>query len=204
MSVTTFAVFMYAEHLLRRHVFRDLQPYICTFPDCPQADKWYGSRSEWFDHEVQLHRRGWYCEACSKTFPQKTLFQEHIEAMHSERVTKGHFEAIISRCERADIACPLCGIKFTLKTLEKHLGLHLQEIALFALPPLETCSSKIKSKEVDYSSDDLSTSEFVPVSTQPVGAHHLEVETAIKAQAILQQIRHTLDQLLGPNRQILR
>ena len=89
--------------------------------------------------------------------------------MHSELVSKGHFEGFTGRCERADIVCPLCGIKFTLQTLEKHLGLHLQEIALLALPPFETCGIRSKSEEVEYSSDDLSNSEFIPVSTQPMG-----------------------------------
>ena len=43
----------------------------------------------------------------------------------------------MKRCEQAtttDIACPLCGVYFTLQTLEEHLGLHLQEVALLALP----------------------------------------------------------------------
>ena len=90
---------------------------------------------------MQLHRREWYCDICSKPFPQKTLFQEHIKAKHSELVTKGYseedIEAVTNRCERAivtNIICPLCGIDLTFQTLENHLGLHLQEVALFALP----------------------------------------------------------------------
>ena len=86
---------------------------------------------------MQLHRREWYCDICSKPFPQKKSFQEHIKAKHSELVTKGHIEAVTNRCERAivtNIICPLCGIELTFQTLEKHLGLHLQEVALFALP----------------------------------------------------------------------
>ena len=86
---------------------------------------------------MQLHRREWYCDICSKPFPQKKSFQEHIKAKHSDLVTKGHIEAVTNRCERAivtNIICPLCGIELTFQTLEKHLGLHLQEVALFALP----------------------------------------------------------------------
>ena len=48
-------------------------------------------------------------------------------------------EVVINRCERAiatGIVCPLCRVTFTLQTLKKHLGLHLQEIALFVLPHL--------------------------------------------------------------------
>ena len=63
-------------------------------------------------------------------------------------------ETVISRCERAivtDISCPLCGIKFTLQTLEKHLGLHLQKVALFALPRSSGGSSESKSMPVGKS-----------------------------------------------------
>ena len=142
----------------RKHVFSDLQPYVCTFPDCPKEDELYGSQREWFDHEVQLHRREWYCDACLEPFPQKSLFQEHIRAKHSELVTEGNFEAVIGRCERAivsGIGCPLCGIDLTFQTLEKHLGLHLQEIALFALPrPLpDEGSIDNKSMNVGFSSE---------------------------------------------------
>ena len=52
-----------------------------------------------------------------------------------------------------DIVCPLCGISSTLQTLEKHLGLHLQEIALFALPHLGEGSSESKSEKADNSSE---------------------------------------------------
>ena len=88
------------------------------------------------------------------SFPQAVLFQEHIYARHSELVIQGNLEAIISRCERTIIThtvCPLCGVKFALQTLEKHLGLHLQEVALFALPHPDKGSSESKSMKVGHS-----------------------------------------------------
>ena len=139
--------------LRRKHVFSDLQPYICTFLNCPKEDELYGSQREWFDHEVQFHRREWYCDVCSESFLQKTSFQDHIRAEHSELVTEGDFgfTAVISRCERAivnGIVCPLCGTELTFQALEKHLGLHLQEIALFALPRPVPDGGSIDSKSV--------------------------------------------------------
>ena len=158
MFVTGLSLLWYAERLRRKHVFEDLQPYVCTFLDCPKADEMFGSQREWFDHQVQLHQREWYCDACSEGFPQETSFQEHIQMKHSELVTKEHFEAVISRSERSNVrnvVCPLCGIDLTFQTLEKHLGLHLQEVALFALPrpgPGDG-SSESQSMEVGYSSE---------------------------------------------------
>ena len=149
--------------LFRKHVFSDLQPYVCTFPDCPKGDELYGSQREWFDHEVQLHRREWYCDVCLESFSQKTPFQEHIQAEHSELVTEGSFEAVISRCERAivsGIVCPLCGIDLTFQTLEKHLGLHLQEIALFALPRPVPDEGSIGSKSMNVGFSDECSSDY--------------------------------------------
>ena len=51
--------------------------------------------------------------------------------------------------------CPLCGIKFTLQTLKKHLGWHLQQIALFTLPRPSKNSSKTKSVTVGISRENL-------------------------------------------------
>ena len=138
---------LYAEHLLRKHVFEDLQPYVCTLPKCWKPNALYSSQQEWFDHEVQLHRREWYCDACLKRFSHKSKFQEHIQESHTELVPEQHFDAVTSRCERAittEIKCPLCEKKFALQTLEKHLGLHLQEVALSVLlHPGEGSKSKL-------------------------------------------------------------
>ena len=105
---------------------------------------------------MQLHQREWYCDACLESFSQKALFQEHISVRHPELGAQGHFEAVIRRCERAiitDLICPLCGVNSTLQTLEKHLGLHLQEVALFALPHFDEDNSSSKSDELDNSSE---------------------------------------------------
>ena len=38
-----------------KHIFKDLQPYICTFQGCSRPDKLYDSRREWFDHISTAH-----------------------------------------------------------------------------------------------------------------------------------------------------
>ena len=37
------------------HIFRDLMPYVCIFPDCGAPDKAYASRDDWFNHLIQKH-----------------------------------------------------------------------------------------------------------------------------------------------------
>lgn len=40
---------------IRKHVMKDLRPYLCTLPDCPVARKTYTSPSAFLDHENQGH-----------------------------------------------------------------------------------------------------------------------------------------------------
>ncbi|KAJ9498470.1 hypothetical protein H2202_006157 [Exophiala xenobiotica] len=77
------------------HVFRDLMPYTCVFPECPSPNQLYGSRREWFSH---------------------------LSSAHMSKVMGNE--------------CPLhCGAtSLSASILEKHVGRHLEELALFAIP----------------------------------------------------------------------
>lgn len=78
----------------RKHVFVDLQPYVCLLESCSYANKLFVSRREWYTHEKQEHFN-W----------DQSLSQ-----------------------------CPLCLEALSSLTAEKHLGRHLEDIALFTLP----------------------------------------------------------------------
>ncbi|RAK96411.1 uncharacterized protein BO80DRAFT_391970 [Aspergillus ibericus CBS 121593] len=81
-----------------RHIFKDLMPYICLFPDCQSPHRLYDSRREW---------------------------DFHIQSEHSTPGDDGH------------LFCPLCHAHLeSTKLFEKHVGRHLEELALFALPQL--------------------------------------------------------------------
>lgn len=44
----------------RTHLLQDLQPYICTYPDCESSEQLFRSRREWAEHEAS-HRKAWRC-----------------------------------------------------------------------------------------------------------------------------------------------
>ena len=78
-----------------RHIFKDIKPYVCTFPDCSIPDRLYDSRREWYSHETTEHGR-------------------------------------------EDFQCHLCkDILRSSKHYERHVGRHLEELALFVLPRIE-------------------------------------------------------------------
>ncbi|KAI5791092.1 hypothetical protein EDC01DRAFT_616360, partial [Geopyxis carbonaria] len=124
-----------------RHVFRDLRPYICTFKDCAKPDQLFETRHDWFEHELAMHRREWFCNKCQESFPSSIKFQKHLGAKHSKVLEKSDYQTFTKSCERAipvDSLCPcvFCESKFPLLRLRSHLARHLQQIALFALPNL--------------------------------------------------------------------
>lgn len=80
-----------------RHIFNDLMPYLCIFPECSTPHKLYESRREWFGHLQEQH------------------------SVQDGPDTK--------------MDCPLCLASIPGgKQLERHIGRHLEELALFALP----------------------------------------------------------------------
>jgi hypothetical protein len=140
--------------LARRHVFRDIRPYMCTFPACAKLEHLFGSQQEWFEHELEVHRRSWYCNQCNQTFFSVETFKKHLQTAHSDSFSEGFLPTVIERCTRPDESpqeCPLCGEMQTFNCLQRHLGSHLQQIALFVLRVSEDSGEEGKSDSVGIS-----------------------------------------------------
>ena len=80
-----------------RHIFRDLMPYVCIFPECSMPNKLYGGRRQWHHHVQQTHA--------------------------SASSVDGTYDCSI--CKHG----PLPAVTF-----QRHVGQHLEELALFLLP----------------------------------------------------------------------
>ncbi|KAG4444165.1 hypothetical protein IFR05_000394 [Cadophora sp. M221] len=145
----------------KKHVFRDLRPYVCTFKECNL--RMFRSRNEWFAHELQAHRREWTCATCSKLFSSKTSFKSHL-LWHSPTLAGSELDALILQSEEPmdrfpASACTFCDeweeqimnpsqnekraflndgkdvAPYGTKTqFRRHLGRHMEQLALFALP----------------------------------------------------------------------
>ncbi|CAG8956660.1 hypothetical protein HYFRA_00012204 [Hymenoscyphus fraxineus] len=147
----------------KKHVFRDLKPYVCTFKECNL--RMFRKRAEWFFHEIQNHRRQWTCEHCEQTpCTTKDEFIKHVSAKHGIDYTGSQLEGLIYQSEEPidkfnGSACHLCDewgenmqgpekdskrlVLHDEKTVEpygtfeqfrSHLGRHMEQLALFALP----------------------------------------------------------------------
>jgi hypothetical protein len=134
---------------------RDLQPYVCTFKDC--SFKLFSSRQEWFEHELANHRKIWRCEKCFKSYSSIDVFSDHLDSCYPANLSSKSKDTLLSRSERSvsgitAVECPLCdggntslqkvnntndNIVVTTEQFKKHLGNHLEKLALFALPRMQ-------------------------------------------------------------------
>ncbi|WAO93324.1 PX domain-containing protein [Fusarium falciforme] len=134
-----------SEHEWRRHIFSDLQPYVCTFQNCSSDS--FSSRHEWFNHELDSHRKQWHCTKCHHiNFTSASQLRSHFDSTHQGSFTDAQWPLILKACKRTLTAfgpssCPLCftwapprSEAYNAKEFCRHLGSHLQQLALTALP----------------------------------------------------------------------
>ncbi|KAI3342035.1 hypothetical protein F4824DRAFT_271959 [Ustulina deusta] len=123
----------------KRHVFRDLRPYICTFPDCLDPERLFLTRHDWIYHEMQIHRRQWICQPCSRQYLSKSEMTEHLRRVHNPSIKDRELTSLLEMSERPiDEAhvdnCPFCHGSMSTKRLLDHMAGHMEELALFSLP----------------------------------------------------------------------
>ncbi|KAF7555003.1 hypothetical protein G7Z17_g2495 [Cylindrodendrum hubeiense] len=132
------------EQQWKRHVYQDLQPYVCTFKDCPVDP--FPTSHEWFEHEMDNHRRQWQCNQCHAKCDSPSALDDHFISHHSGTISAAQRPVLLKVCEKAlttfdKTVCPLCDDWNPLLTdknnsdrFRSHLGNHLQELAREALP----------------------------------------------------------------------
>lgn len=125
----------------------------------------FRSRSEWFAHELQNHRREWVCQQCHNApFSSSSSYKKHLRSMHHVELEGSQLKALILQSEEpidkvSATACRLCDewktniedTKHDSKReflnkgqqsqpygtrgqFRRHLGRHMEQLALFALP----------------------------------------------------------------------
>ena len=159
-----------------KHVFADLRCYVCTFEDCDAP--YFKDINQWFSHEMETHRVHYICVVCqSGPFATEPQYIQHIHSKHP--VISGGSDVsdvlLISRVPLMTIPtshCPCCTewaqkmrcddsglamhdtslLTVSTKRFKRHLGSHLEQLALFAIPALEAEQDEVH--EDEHSSDD--------------------------------------------------
>lgn len=136
-----------------RHVYADLKAYVCLSKDCTL--KMFPTRQVWFEHELNEHLSEWQCCYCStKPFVNIADFEMHMGTDHNGEFKQRQLSALAKTSRRPlsnipAAACLFCDWPARLRTgdessvvgdlvpwrrYRKHVGGHLEQLALFALP----------------------------------------------------------------------
>ncbi|GAB1312452.1 hypothetical protein MFIFM68171_02662 [Madurella fahalii] len=105
-----------AKDTWRSHIIHDLEPYQCTYEDCPEPNRLYGSYQEWIDHESQ-HTRVWHCHRHAREFETQSEYMQHLQQDHPdagpEQSSPELVSAAVGPSLRVHRDCPLCPTALT-------------------------------------------------------------------------------------------
>jgi hypothetical protein len=150
------------ERSWRKHVLSDLRAYVCMFKDCDAG--LFEDKAAWARHDTEEHRRQWDCQHCRDTdrpFSSSQGLHEHLRALHAGDGLPAEVLAQVVEASSRPLVetapdCPLCDFDvdvhreagrlgqaipscsqavIPLAELQKHLALHQEQLALFAIPP---------------------------------------------------------------------
>ncbi|KAF5576616.1 transcription factor Cys6 [Fusarium pseudoanthophilum] len=148
----------------KRHVFGDLRPYTCLFSRCAESNTDFDRRRRWQLHVDQYHWRTWSCPfKCEGMFMSAVELGDHIRHQHLPSASDEHLATVVARGEVSvsnDVIqeCPLCRRAISgLKSYIKHVGRHLEQLALHSLP-------KIGDEELE---DDIESGEQNDGASEP-------------------------------------
>jgi hypothetical protein len=122
----------------RRHVYADLQPYVCIMDDCRSCFASFSSRAEFAAHLTEHeYKRVWRCKKCEKTQEDVQVAREHVFQAHKAREDTSIADAIQEMKVVRNLAeqrCPFCAKVPGAVRFVGHICHHLEEVALAVLP----------------------------------------------------------------------
>lgn len=168
----------------RMHVFADLRPYICTFANCNMELAQFTTRAAWAEHEFSQHRIVglWSCPECADHCESEAAWIEHLENFHQRIFSGPHLQVakqMSYTTQEKPIekeACPLCQVVLGKSRREfvKHVGRHMEEIALMSLPRQNGDESEADSTSTMAKSSRYSTSAKESLEHSRTGSDRLQ------------------------------
>ncbi|KAK0744888.1 hypothetical protein B0T21DRAFT_94707 [Apiosordaria backusii] len=153
-----------------KHVLADLRPYICLSPDCAMSKTDYEGRHEWMQHVLGNHWRSWNCVYCADQFDSAIELRTHFVEVHPEAGLQQGVEVMVKTGEKPKALntpskCPFCQQHIaSAKEYSRHVGRHQRDLALFALPNIQ--SDSLVEHTTDSDSDD--ADEVLPKNSPPL------------------------------------
>lgn len=146
----------------RKHVLADLRAYVCTVAGCSSG--LFEDKDDWMRHEMDVHRRQWSCSTCGKnSFQSAQDLVQHMCRKHDAGALPQAVLSQVAAASSQPVSeisasdCLLCdqldqdmrsemmrlgtevsastAIMVPARKFEDHLAEHLEQLALFAIPP---------------------------------------------------------------------
>src|SRR2546421_2275090 len=90
--------------MIRKHVKKDLRPYVCLMPNCAKPYETFSDTRDWLRHMQPEHEKNivrWTCNAAkhnnSEIFYSSGEFEDHMEKHHPKVFTKSQRSIITKR-----------------------------------------------------------------------------------------------------------
>ena len=120
--------------------------------------KLFSDRHTWFSHELKDHRQEWRCYFCSHNpFGDADKYKCHLASCHPESLVEDQVPALLEMSQKAlaklsPADCPFCdgweqrlrsinphiatteALAVTPSQFQHHVGAHMEQLALFAIP----------------------------------------------------------------------
>jgi hypothetical protein len=184
----------------KMHVFKDLEPYLCTFDECYSAQDMYAVREEWYRHELETHRvkKVWTCATCLLEFPTKKDAETHLEVHRAEigeegiSMLKKMLRQTMSHATLDIQNCPLCMDKLKPSETKAHIAKHLEFFALLSVSEADTSDEDDSDERFSRTEDDIMSER---------GRREKILSTFVQEQFNINRERYPPDLLLeGHNR----
>ena len=139
-------------------------PYMCTVDGCQHKLQSFASRSSWANHEFQKHRleEYWACPKCSQRCCSTRDWEHHLDDVHNQNfsgpdLAVARMKAYHIRSQPTEeIECPFCRVLLgkSRPAFVKHVGRHMEDIALMALPRNAEEDTETGSPDTNSTSDE--------------------------------------------------
>ncbi|WDK17628.1 hypothetical protein CGRA01v4_08911 [Colletotrichum graminicola] len=150
----------------KHHVYRDLQTYVCSFEHCSEGP--FQTSHEWFQHEIDKHRRQWKCVLCHARCNSASALESHFDSRHPSVASATQRKVMLKACEKPlnhfdTDSCPLCDNWLpssetggNSNKFRSHLAKHYQDLACEAIP---LAIEGLEIKAADDTDDDSAPSD---------------------------------------------
>ncbi|KAL4916459.1 hypothetical protein BDW62DRAFT_202613 [Aspergillus aurantiobrunneus] len=134
------------EHQWRRHVMKDIDPYVCLFEDCDSDYPFFKKTEEWIDHMQWGHSTRYSCQVPGHEdifFQTQAGLEQHLAGEHAEQLPSGELSGLVKNGLRPapDVFAFLAGCLNMGQDrpsqgmeIRQHIASHLERIALLSLP----------------------------------------------------------------------